>query len=53
MLTHPLLHSTECPTAAIFYLGYVLSSTPRREYFQVTPDGFYFRKKVGRVAGAP
>ncbi|PRW45415.1 transcription elongation factor SPT6 isoform A [Chlorella sorokiniana] len=32
----------------VFYLGYLLSTTPRREFFQVTPDGFYFRKKTHR-----
>ncbi|KAI3425064.1 hypothetical protein D9Q98_008441 [Chlorella vulgaris] len=30
----------------IFFLGHVLRTTPDREYFMVTPDGFYFRQKV-------
>lgn len=29
-----------------FYLAFLIGSTPRREYFVVLPDGFYFRKKV-------
>ena len=29
-----------------FYLGYCINQTPRREFFVVLPDGFYFRKKV-------
>jgi transcription elongation factor SPT6 len=29
-----------------FYLAHLIGSNPRREYFVVVPDGFYFRKKV-------
>jgi len=29
-----------------FYLGHLIGSTPRREYFVVVPDGFYFRKRT-------
>ena len=29
-----------------FYLAHHIGSTPRREYFVVLPDGFYFRKKI-------
>ena len=29
-----------------FYLAYNISNTPRREFFVVLPEGFYFRKKV-------
>jgi transcriptional accessory protein Tex/SPT6 len=32
-----------------FYLGYILSSTPKREFFVVLPDGFYFRKKMHKT----
>lgn len=32
--------------AGAFILGYVLSTSPHREFFAVTPDGYYFRKKV-------
>lgn len=31
--------------AGAFILGYVLSTSPHREFFAVTPDGYYFRKK--------
>jgi len=34
-----------------FFLGNILNATPRREYFLITPNGYYFRKKVGEVAG--
>ena len=30
----------------IFYLGFVLRSTPARENFSVLPSGYYYRKKV-------
>ena len=29
-----------------FYIASVVSDTPRREFFVVLPEGFYFRKKV-------
>lgn len=29
-----------------FFLGHFIGSSPRREYFVVLPDGFYFRKKI-------
>ena len=32
----------------IFYLGFVLRSTPARENFSVLPSGYYYRKKVIR-----
>jgi len=32
--------------AGAFYLGYITEATPRREFFVVFPDGFYFRKEV-------
>ena len=35
-----------------FYLGHIHQTTPRREYFMVTADGFYFRKKVCERWGA-
>ena len=30
----------------IFYLAFVLRSTPARENFSVLPSGYYYRKKV-------
>ena len=33
-------------------LGYILHRTPKREYFMLTPDGVYFRKKVLGLGGA-
>lgn len=35
--------------AGAFILGYIIGSAPRREWFAITPDGYYFRKKVGRA----
>jgi transcription elongation factor SPT6 len=32
-----------------FYLAYSISNTPRREFFVVLPDGFYFRKQMYRT----
>lgn len=32
-----------------FYLAYNISNTPRREFFVVLPDGFYFRKKMHKT----
>ena len=29
-----------------FFLAHHIGSVPRREYFVVLPDGFYFRKKI-------
>ncbi|KAL4442498.1 hypothetical protein ABPG77_005082 [Micractinium sp. CCAP 211/92] len=31
--------------AGIFILGFVLTTSPRREFFTITPDGYYFRRK--------
>ncbi len=33
-------------TPGTFYLGYIINTNPHREYFTVTPDGFYFRHEV-------
>ena len=33
-------------TPGVFYLGYIVSRTPHREYFTVTNTGFYFRHEV-------
>ena len=33
----------------IFYLGFVLRSTPARENFSVLPSGYYYRKKVNKA----
>lgn len=50
------MHSVYClclkyDAPGVFYLAAILptaSGTPRREYFTVSPAGFYFRKKVAR-----
>lgn len=34
----------------IFYLAFVLRTTPARENFSVLPSGYYYRKKVIRTA---
>ncbi|EFN54675.1 hypothetical protein CHLNCDRAFT_58171 [Chlorella variabilis] len=36
--------------AGMFFLGYIRTATPHCEYFMVTPDGYYFRKKARRAA---
>lgn len=33
-------------TPGVFYLGYIMSRTPHREYFTVTNTGCYFRHEV-------
>jgi transcription elongation factor SPT6 len=38
--------------AGAFYLAFITSNTPRREFFAVTPNGFYFRKHVSPAAAA-
>ena len=30
----------------LFYLGFIISQRPHREYFTVTPDGYHFRQRV-------
>lgn len=32
--------------AGAFYIGFLVGSKPRREYFAVLPDGFYFDRKM-------
>lgn len=41
-----LAAETEPGRIGAFYLAYLMGSTPRREFFVVLPEGFYFRKKV-------
>ena len=51
------MHSVYClclkyDAPGVFYLAAILptaSGTPRREYFTVSPAGFYFRKKVAAL----
>ena len=40
-------------TPGVFYLGYIVSRTPHREYFTVTNTGFYFRHEVRVPPGPP
>lgn len=35
----------------MFYLGFIVSTNPHREYFTVTPDGYHFRQVRGWGVG--